>query len=217
MSKITAIFFDLDGTIVDSEPLAAHVLKQCFQGWGIDLLESEANSIVGRTWAAALNELLGKYKMPVSKEEVFQTVIGAYEGELEIHGPKAIPGAQQAVKTLSEKYSLALVTGSNHAEAHINLKRLGIEKHFRFLHCSEDYRMSKPSPEPYQTAMKRLGVAPDQSLVFEDSRAGIQSAKDAGAIVVAVSAANHFRIDQSGADLVIEDLTQVDLEWIKKF
>jgi sugar-phosphatase len=75
---------------------------------------------------------------------------------------------------------------------------------------ADDYRQGKPHPEPFQRALERLGVAPTDALVLEDSSAGIAAARAAGIRVIAVRAGNASGQDQSAADLVVDSLHDID-------
>src|SRR6185437_17162929 len=64
-SKIKAVIFDLDGTLIDTEPAAAKAITECFREWGIQIVAYDANFITGRTWEMAFGYLFKKYELPV--------------------------------------------------------------------------------------------------------------------------------------------------------
>ena len=96
----------------------------------------------------------------------------------------AIKESIQLLKQLSNDYPIAIVSGSNrhHLKEFIGL--LNIEKEIKFFLGSEDYINGKPDPEPYLKAAKKLNLDPEQCLVFEDSTAGVNSARQAGMFCV---------------------------------
>ncbi|MGZ3687945.1 MAG: HAD family hydrolase, partial [Bdellovibrionota bacterium] len=109
-----------------------------------------------------------------------------------------------------------LVSGSHRSEILWALDKLQIRSHFQVILGAEDYPRSKPAPDGYEKALKTLAVKPNRSLVFEDSTAGIRSARDAGTWVVAITGTNHFKQDTSEAHHWIPDLREVNVDWISK-
>lgn len=215
---IDTLLFDLDGTIIDTEPSAAEAIRDCFGGWGIRVTAEDASFVTGRTWASAFDFLLSRYSVPVSREKVVDTVMAAYRDTLErdLH---VVPGSVAAIQALagSGRFRLGLVSGSGRSEILWALKKLGIADHFEVILGAEDYPRSKPAPDGYAKALSVLGSRSERGLVFEDSTAGIASARAAGLWVVAITATNHFAQDTSKAHGAIIDLTAVDANWIEKF
>lgn len=216
VKRIRAILFDLDGTLIDTEPSAATAICEVFRAWGIQIESSDAEFITGRTWAAASQFLFNKYPLPVSAEEASRILIKRYQDEIqkELH---LVPGGAQAVQELAPHYPLALVSGSHRREILWALDRLGIRQCFKTILGAEDYPQSKPAPDGYQKAIQALGVTPQEGLVFEDSTPGITSAKAAGLWVVAITGTNHFNQDTSQAHEKIADLRGVNRKWIEGF
>ncbi|MBI3535667.1 MAG: HAD family phosphatase [Deltaproteobacteria bacterium] len=202
--QVKAILFDLDGTIIDTEPLAASVVRFFLKKWKIKHNSGDLREVVGKTWKAAIHEYYKRFQFPVSEREVLSSMLKRYQGLLK-KKIILIPGAVRTVRLLSHKFTLGLVSGSNSEEVHWILKKLNIKKYFSVILCAEDYNHSKPSPAGYLKAMRLLGVNPGETLIFEDSEAGIKSGTRSGAWVVAVSHANHFGQDQSLAHVKIKN------------
>lgn len=215
-----AILLDLDGTLVDSEGLAAEVLElYCRQNQAAPGREAEvARSVVGRTW---LNGVLEAQRRGARFEGDLVALAAElnrfYRQRLEQTGVPEIPGAARAVKVLQPVARLAVVSGSQRAEVEWNLRALGILDCVEFYLGAEDVARGKPEPDPFLEAARRLGVAPETTLVFEDSTAGIHAARRAGVSrIVAIGHANRLGQDQSMADLRIPDWLQVDATWLAK-
>ncbi|MEO5968725.1 MAG: HAD family phosphatase [Bdellovibrionia bacterium] len=211
--EIQAIIFDLDGTIIDTEPTAVLAVKECFAEWNIPIHFDDATYLTGRTWENAFAFLFNKYKLPVPLLEAKQKLLGRYRQKIE-ENLTAVPGSVQAIQSLAEKYPLALVSGSGRSEILWALTKLKVIDHFQIILGAEDYPRSKPQPDGYLKAMGILGKAPGSCLVFEDSTAGIASARAAGTWVVAVTSTNHFKQDLELAHVRITDLTLVNANWI---
>jgi HAD superfamily hydrolase (TIGR01509 family) len=208
----SAILFDLDGTIIDTEANAAETVQQCFKNWGIAVDAADARFVTGRTWESAIDYLVQRYRLPVSRDQALAEILREYRISIE-KNLGVVPGCVEAIRSLSSRYPLALVSGSRRADIEWSLTKLGVIQDFRFILGSEDYPRSKPAPDGYLKAIEILGVAATKTLIFEDSEAGIASGLAAGATVVAVTCTNHFQQDTSPAHHQILDLTQVTADW----
>jgi len=213
-NPFSAIFFDMDGTLVDTEKTAADVLALFFKDRQILLDERDASYIVGRTWGSCFDFLYSKYQMPPDRAACEAEILDRYHTHLKTHGFPEVKGAVNAVKELSQFGRLALVSGSHRNTIEWVLKTLQITQYFEQIFGAEDYTHGKPSPEPYLLAQKALGVTAQSTWVFEDSAAGILSAKRAGHRVYAITSTNYQQQDQSLADAHLIDLSGVNREWI---
>ncbi|MGK5086573.1 HAD family phosphatase [Bdellovibrionota bacterium FG-2] len=213
---IKAIFFDLDGTLIDTEPAAGRAIEKCFEKVGVKLKPGDADFITGRTWESAFEYLFSIYSVAVPHERIKSNVLRTYRQELKRELPE-VTGSAEAVRCLAEKFPLAVVSGSTRSDILWALDRLKIRHCFKTVVGAEDYPKSKPAPDPYLTAMKELGIKPGHGLAFEDSLAGITSANAAGLYVVAISATNHLKQDTTQAHAKIKDLQGITPQWIEEF
>jgi beta-phosphoglucomutase family hydrolase len=179
-----AYLFDCDGTIVDSMPLHYVAWKKVLSQWGCDFGEELFYSWGGMPVAeiiAALNVRSG-LAMPVHevmrrKEAMYYEILPQL---------KAVPEVLEHIQTSYGKIPFAVVSGSTRDSVTRSLKTLGILDRFDTLVCAGDYTKSKPDPEPFLIAAERLGVKPEDCLVFEDTEMGIQAATAAGMASVKV-------------------------------
>lgn len=213
--KIRAVIFDLDGTLIDTEPAAARAITETFQQWGIQVTHDDSTFITGRTWETAFQYLFKKYELPVPAQHASRLMIERYR-DLVTNELFPVKGSAEAVKALAKEYPLGLVSGSYRSEILWALDRLGVRELFQVILGAEDYPRSKPAPDGYLKALDMMNVKGEQTLVFEDSEPGIAAAKAAGTYVAAITGTNHFRHDHSAADLTVPDLSCVSPEWLKK-
>ncbi|NUM88814.1 MAG: HAD family phosphatase [Bdellovibrionales bacterium] len=208
-----AVLFDLDGTLIDSEPVAFRAVLECCGEWGVPVAQADAAQVAGKKWEVAVELLFTRYKIPVGKEEFTRTVVDRYKKKL-VKEMKIIPGAPEMVRRMAKQGPIALVSGSHREEIFWALDRLKVRDLFRFVLGAEDYPLSKPAPDGFMKAIAALGVPPGETLIFEDSEAGVASGLAAGAKVVAVTHANHFGHDLSRAHAQIPDFHGADEAWL---
>lgn len=212
---IDTILFDLDGTIIDSEPAALQAILDCTKSWGVPVTQAEAASVAGKKWEVAFDLLYKIHKMPLSQEEASEAIIARFK-EIVHSNLIVVPGSVAAVQDFAKHFRLALVSGSLRSDIFWALEHLKIIQHFQHILGSEDYPLSKPAPDGYLKAIKLFGADPKRTLIFEDSAPGIASAQAAGVKVVAITSTNHYGHDQSGADAHIKNFEGIDSAWIKK-
>jgi len=213
--KIRAVIFDLDGTLIDTEPAAAQAITETFISWGIQVDPEDAAFITGRTWENAFQYLFKKYEIPVPAQQASLSMITRYRELIETE-LFPVKGSAEAVRALAKEFPLALVSGSYRSEILWALGRLGVLDLFQVILGAEDYPRSKPAPDGYLKALDLMNIKADQTLVFEDSEAGITSAKSAGTFVAAITGTNHFQQKTTHADISLKDLEGVDPNWVRR-
>ena len=206
--QLEAVLFDLDGTLVDCERESGEAMAWVLAKSGISIAQEDRYFLVGRSWNAIYQHLRSRYPLLMSQEALVAAITARRKVALAPRGLHVLPGAREAVERFSH-LGLALVTGSSTGEMHQALVALQPTTPFDFMIASEDVGSSKPSPEGYLLAAHRLGVAPENCLVVEDSYAGIAAGIAAKMTVVAVSVGNFAGQDQRAAHFQIETLHQL--------
>lgn len=214
--RVAAVFFDLDGTLVNTEPLAVCATREVLARYGLTLSERESTWMFGHTWNSIHQTLLAPKRLPLGEKAFCDAVNQCYDRLLGKNCP-VVPGAIPCVRRLAARYPLAVVSGSNRRQIRFILGVMGILDQFQEFVGSEDYARSKPAPDAYLEALRRFQIPPEKALAIEDSQAGVGSAKAAGLRVIAVNAANSTPQDLSQADWLIDELAQLDGEGIERF
>jgi beta-phosphoglucomutase family hydrolase len=179
-----AYLFDCDGTIADSMPLHYLGWKQALGEHGCDFPEELFYSWGGmpvHEIISTLNKMRG-LEMPV--EEVAVRKENLYYEYL----PRlvAVPEVLEVIEASHGSLPFAVVSGSTRESVTRSLETLKLMDKFQTLVCAGDYQRSKPHPEAFLLAAERLGVKPENCLVFEDTEMGIQAATAAGMASVKV-------------------------------
>ncbi len=211
--RVSALLFDLDGTLVDSERESAEAMARALlAGQGIAITQEDRDFIVGRSWVQIYQQLASRYSaLAWSRDELIAATAARREEVFAETGLTILPGAREVVQRFSQ-LSLAIVTGSSRVEMGQALSALDLASHFGVTIASEDVATSKPSPEGYLQAAEALGVAASECLVIEDSHAGIAAGLAANMGVVAVSVGNYAEHDQSAAHVQITTLEELNEE-----
>jgi HAD superfamily hydrolase (TIGR01509 family) len=181
-----AYLFDCDGTIVDSMPLHYIAWKTALAEWNCSFDERLFYAWGGRPVTeiiAALNQRDG-LNMPVDavarrKEDLYFELLPQI---------KAIPEVVEHIEAKHGHIPLAVVSGSRRDSVLGSLTALHLIDKFDLLVCAEDYARGKPAPDCFLVAAERLGVPPEDCLVFEDTDLGIEAATAAGMASVRVPA-----------------------------
>ncbi len=180
MKGVAAIIFDMDGVLVDSEPLH----KRAFEALFDELGRKHDHGIVfadyyGRSDKALLRDFIEKHKLPNELEDLTQRKLKYFLQYLREHRP-VFKELHQLVPELANRYKLAIGSSNFRQIIDVVMEISGLRPHFSAIVGQEDIRFVKPDPEIYFTAAKRLGVRPSDCIVIEDAIAGVQAAKMAG-------------------------------------
>jgi HAD superfamily hydrolase (TIGR01509 family) len=182
---IDAIVFDLDGVLIDSEPVWEAVRRAVVAeggGWWMPDTQRRLMGMGTTEWARYLSEDLGVRLTP---EEVARTVIdrmeAAYRQELPL-----LPGAVEAVRRIGGRWRLGLASSSPPEVIRLVLAQAGLGDAFAATASSDEVGSGKPAPDVYLLAARRLGVDPARCVAIEDSSNGVRSAAAAAFRVVAI-------------------------------
>lgn len=205
-----AILFDVDGVLVDSEPMIAEAGAAMFaELYGVAVAPTEFKPFIGTGEARFLGGVAEAHSIELNVRTSMQRVYELYF-ELIPGRLKAVPGAVGLVRELrAAKIKTATATSADRIKLDANLAAIGlVEADFDALVCGNDVVRKKPFPDLYLEAAKRLGVAPTKCLVIEDAPEGIRAGKAAGCVCVGLSTTFPAEVlIEAGATLVLPDLT----------
>jgi HAD superfamily hydrolase (TIGR01509 family) len=183
---IEAVVFDVDGVLVDSEPVWERVRRNFVATRGGRWPDDAQDRMMGMStaeWSAYISEDFGLRGL--SAQQVAELVTAAMATEYAAHLP-LLPGAVAAVRDLSARWPLAVASSAPKSLIDAVLDASGLRPAFAAAVSSEEVARGKPAPDVYVEAAARLGVPPAACAAVEDSSNGLRSAAAAGMAVIAV-------------------------------
>jgi beta-phosphoglucomutase len=178
---VKALLLDFNGTLSDDEPLLCRIFQELFAEAGRPLTEPEYyDRLAGFSDREIVRMWLGR-----DDPGLVERKIARYR---ELADGSTVPAeAREAVHAAAEAVAIAVVSGSARAEVEPVLAAAGLTDVVRLIVSADDIERSKPDPEGYLLALRRLGLGPDDAVAVEDSEAGVAAAKAAGIYCVAVT------------------------------
>jgi len=219
MKPIKAVIFDCDGVILNTEPLFDEVyqlfsLDRTGKAINEDRLKELKTMLIGRSFVETIDVLCHEIGIKLVSIKEFRAFQDPHLLERLPHAP-FIPGVEELVLKLSENYRAPIAIATS-APRHYFLikisKRRDFFRRFNVIVTADDVTVCKPAPDLYLTAAKRLGVKPENCLVFEDAPSGVEAADRAGMTCVAIPPPGVDWKLYKGACIVASSLAGIDLD-----
>lgn len=206
---IKAIIFDMDGTLIDSEPYYQKIMLQCLQEHHVPVSAKDLLPLAGAN-ANQFDKFLTNCIRGHMERKTYDEWNDRYYKENPIDFTKLLfHHVHETLSIFKEKgYRLVLASSSKKYEIENMLKQCSLGKYFEFFLSGDMFRESKPNPEIYLVCIEKLGLSSDECIAVEDSEYGIAAAKDAGLTCIA-KRDTRFGADQSPADYAVDDLLEI--------
>jgi HAD superfamily hydrolase (TIGR01509 family) len=207
--KIQAVIFDMDGVVVDSEPVHEKALMATAESLGRRMTVTEAKSFKGSTEKLAAELMRDFTGTDVPVEDIIRKRLFMVR-EL-FHEVTLMEGAIEFIVMCQQNgWILALATSAQRDMQELIFSRFGLAPYFPTVVTGSDVTRSKPDPEPYLKAADKLGLEPGTCLVVEDAKLGIVSGKSAGCQVAGITTSfTEEELLAAGADLVVDTFPEL--------
>jgi HAD superfamily hydrolase (TIGR01509 family) len=201
----TAIFWDNDGVLVDTEVLYYEANRQVLAGLGVELTVEQFRELY-------MKDTIGGWHLaglsPAAMEEKRSERNRVYSDLLRTRA-FAVPGAAEVLEALSGRLTTGIVTSSRRDHFDLIHARTGFGRFFEFVVSCDDVRNTKPDPEPYLRALELSGRSPAECVAVEDSERGLAAAKAAGLECWVIPTGLTRDGDFRAADRVLSDIAEI--------
>ena len=212
---IHAIIFDMDGVLIDSQPMHYEGDRLTLAAHGIDAPVDEMAAYAGTTNALRFRLFKENYHL---QEDIDELIAEREQIMIQlVNDSDAVPTAGsvdllQSIKAAGLKTAVA--SSSSYPFIYAVLKKLGIESYFDLIFSGESVPNGKPAPDVFLETSQRLGEQPDNCVVIEDSSNGVLAAVRAGMACVGYQNPTSGEQDLSKATVVINDFRTVDADYL---
>ncbi len=212
---ITALIFDFDGLIVDSETPEFDAWREIYVEFGHDLNMEAWGKIVG------VGAMIDPSFLPLPQLEALTgrnlsslhlSARATEQAVARILSLPPLPGVLEMLTAAKQAgLRLAVASSSPHRWVDGHLTRLGLDHFFDAVRCADDVARTKPEPDLYLSALDALKVSPDQAIAFENSPNGVRAARSAGVFVVAIPNPITAQLTLAGENMRVSSMAELTL------
>lgn len=205
-----AVIFDMDGVIIDSEPIHFQVDMQTMRDLGCNISVEELGKYVGTTNEYMLTDIKKNYDINKSIEEIISYKVEMTKRKIIQSDLEPIEGIEELLSKLKNKNIPAAIASSSPRDfIDIVISKFKLQDYFKYIVSGEEVANGKPSPDVYIETAKKLGISPKDCTVIEDSKNGVLAAKAAGMKCIGFQNANSGNQDLSKADIIVKSIVEI--------
>jgi len=213
---IEAVIFDMDGVILDSEPIHYRVEKAIMKENGFDFQFEDHAGYVGQTTQDLWDDLCTKHHLPIGAEVLSAIDEKNYLNKLKNGSIQPIAGVKELIESLhNDGIKLIIASSAVRNNIEVVMDKFDIRKYFEGYVSGQDVQKTKPNPEIFLKAAEKLDVSPEDCVVIEDAKHGVEAAKSAGMLCIAFKNLNSGNQDLSKADVVVDRMEEINIEMIQ--
>lgn len=202
----------MDGVLIDSEPLHYQAYKELIAKHGGVYTEEYNQQFLGQKDVEIAPKVVNEFNLPLSpsqfvveKDKIFHDLIR--------RDARPLSGVEKTLETAHKlKLKVGLASSSKMETINLIVKTLDLTKFFQTLTSGDEVSQGKPAPDIFLLAAKRLGAAPNECLVIEDTDAGVKAAKSANMFCVAIPCQATIHQKHENADLKLDSMQNLELE-----
>ena len=214
---IKTVIFDMDGVIINSEPLHQKAYQMMFKEFNLNVSDELYSSFTGMATYPICEKLCAVFSLNYTSKLLVESKRKHFKSLFENgHEFKLIDGVLKLIQHYKQN-GITLVLASSASMANINMifNKFNLNQYFMAKISGADLKASKPHPEIFEKAAKLTGHLKKKCLVIEDATNGIKAAKSAGIFCVAFDGGHSKNQDYSKADIVINDFEAIYIEKLK--
>ena len=213
-----AFIFDMDGVIIDSEPIHRQVHKEIMNTLGVNISKGELALYAGATNEYIFTKLKERYGIKESVSELMDYKSKLIINKVKEESLEPINGIRELLNAL-RKNNIKTAIGSSSPRSLIEavIDKFNLHGAFDCIVSGEEVERSKPYPDVYIEVSKKLGINPEKCIVVEDSHNGVQAAKSAGMKCIGFDNINSGNQDLSKADVRVDAISKIDIYNLCKY
>lgn len=204
------VIFDMDGVIIDSEPIHIRLDQKMFETLGIEVQPETLEQYIGCTNQHMWKDLIEKYQLTMTLEALLKWSLELKIKNLKEEAIEPIEGIRPLLKEIKNKQLLlAVASSSPELYIHTVLEKFHIKEFFDVIVSGEHVKNSKPAPDIFLKAAELLEVKPSDCVVIEDSTHGVSAAKNADMTCIGFDNINSINQDISPADYKVKGIHEI--------
>ncbi|MES2485097.1 MAG: HAD family phosphatase [Bacteroidota bacterium] len=214
---IKAVIFDMDGVVVNTEPLSHRANMKFYESLGINVSDDVYSTFIGNSDKNIIQKIKNIYSVEAAEEVLLEQCLYHYceafdaDANLEL-----MPGVKDLIVELHNNgMVILLASSSSKVKIERVFSRFGLNPYFSHKISGQDFEFSKPHPAIFLEAVAKSGFTADECIVIEDSTNGIKAAKGAGVYCIGYKSEEETLQDTLLADEVITDFSQLNYERIR--
>lgn len=217
--NIQAVIFDMDGILIDSEPIWRAAEVQVFNNCGIAFTDDDGRQTMGLRIDEVVQYWAYRYpNVTLDSEKIVRDILQGVIGNIELKG-EPLPGVHETLKNMKDmNLKIALASSSAYDVINAVVDKFGIREYFETIYSAQEEQFGKPHPAVYLTTAQKLGVSPAYCIAVEDSLNGVISAKAAKMKCIVIPEKIQRQRKEFGvADTMLDSLEFLDRACIESF
>jgi len=209
-----AVIFDMDGVIIDSEPIHLEVDMQTMNDLGCNISAQELEKYVGTTNEYMFTDIKKNYNIGKSVEEIISYRAEIARNKIIQSNLEPIDGIIELLSDLKHKNIPAAIASSSPKDfIEVVISKFKLHDYFKYIVSGEEVENGKPFPDVYVETAKRLGICPADCIVIEDSKNGVLAAKAAKMKCIGFQNINSGNQDLSKADTIVNSIRHIKINY----